>query len=491
MIEPPKERTQPRPKGAGPEIDPSILYVGRYGTLEMGEVFGPVQKIKYNLYVQGKSIEVLSRLHPDYVTPEKAAALIRTANVPPVNPDRVRAIEAAKGHDQIAINTVWEEEAEKACPGAGAHTNALKTTADTSEPTNALQFSKGLKIIAGSVENLRDITLERAALDWINISHMDGTHLYDAVPTVVGRPFVHYAEMLHDDLDVIRFVYNHSLVGKWSDITGNHHSATDADIDGMELEEALCRELEIGHMTASAQVPGREFSADVMYSLARTMETVGNLAQYVAWGRSDDVNIFRFPLGKKGSSGMPHKDAKGGNPTTEEQAESFESYINGCLATSMATCNMRYARDLTGSASDRIIFEGAFKCADHAIRGMAEVMLKLQVNEDRSKERVKRSFDVITSPRILTRITDPRKVGNPMKRSEAHDLLGKAATEAYTTKTEFANVLLTKPEITSRIPEAEIRRLTDPTGYIGRSKDIIEKVYKVCHAKKTFPEKTP
>jgi len=486
MIEPPKERTLPRPRGAGPEIDPSILFVGRYGTLEMGEVFGPIQKIKYNLYVQGVSARVLSKLHPDYLSPEKAKVIENTANIPPVNPDKVRALEAKKGHDQIAINMALEEEVIKVEPAAAPFVGGLKTTADTSEATTAVQLKDGLKIMAGSIENLRDITLERAAFDWFNIPHMDGTHLYDAVPTVVGRPFVHYAEMLHDDLTVMKIFFRHSLIGKWADITGNHHSTTDAEIDGIELEEEFCKELKIKHMMAPAQVPGREFLTDVMYSLARTMQTVGNLAQYVAWGRSDDVNIFSFPLGKKGSSGMPHKDAKGGNPTTEEQAESFESYLNGTLGTSLATCNMRYARDLTGSASDRIIFEGAFKCADHAIRGMADVMYKLKVNPKRAEERVKRSYGIITSPRILTYMTDSRKVTNPMPRSVAHDLIGQAAIEAYSTQTEFADILLKKNEIASRIPEAEIRRLADPTGYIGRSKDIIEKVYKTFHGKKTF-----
>jgi len=47
-------------------------------------------------------------------------------------------------------------------------------------------------------------------------------------------------------------------------------------------------------------------------------------------------------------------------------------------------------------------------------------------------------------------------------------------------------VLLKTPEIASRIPEPEIRRLADSTGYIGRSKEIIEKVYKSFHGKKTF-----
>lgn len=83
-------------------------------------------------------------------------------------------------------------------------------------------------------------------------------------------------------------------------------------------------------MIAPAQVPGLEFEADVFYALSRLTETIGNIARYIANGRSDDVNIFinGDPKRKKGSSAMPQKDAKGGNPTAEEQSMSNTNYMS-------------------------------------------------------------------------------------------------------------------------------------------------------------------
>jgi adenylosuccinate lyase len=143
-------------------------------------------------------------------------------------------------------------------------------------------------------------------------------------------------------------VYENSLMGKWGDATGNNHSANSVGMDGIALEEEYCRKLGIGHMDASAQVPAREYIADVAFVLARNAETMGNLAHYIRMGRGDDSGIFVIPRGKKkGSSTMPHKDAKGGNPTVEEQTESYANEMRGALMTSISSCRIDYARDLT------------------------------------------------------------------------------------------------------------------------------------------------
>jgi adenylosuccinate lyase len=484
----PEERTKPKPLGVKPETHAAQLIAGRYGTDDTVSIFGAEKTFEYTLRVQGVSAQVLSALYPDVVPPEDAAILAETANLRYVNPNRIREIEAKGGHDIIAINKAWEEVVAQRSQRATAHINKIKTSADSTEPAKALQLRDGLIAVASSVENLRDIVLEKA-LEWVEFPHMDNTHLYDAVPTVLGRPLVHYAEMLQSGLERIKYFHDNSLVGKWADVTGNYHSAADMGLDGRKIEEELCKRLGLRHMAAPAQIPGREFIEDVYFAIARVAKTNSNLGHFVRWGRSDDVGIFKFPLGKKGSSGMPHKDLKGGNPDKEEQTESMDSVMTGITTAGMIACRMDYARDLTGSALDRIFLETGFKCTDHAVRSLADVVYKLQAVPKRAAERVHRSYGVVTSPRILAYLTDSRRVTEPMPRSEAHDLLGKLATAAYEGRIPFVDVLLQDEKIKSRIPEAEIIRLADPTGYIGESKSIVNAVYDAFHGKKTFDVK--
>jgi len=476
------KKTQPKSRGVDKDTDPSLLAAQRYGTDDMIEIWGAERTFAESLRVQAASIEALSELHPDIVPPEEARELIDAANLETIEPQRIRELEEQTGHDVIAINRAWGEQVG---PEAATHINKLKTSADTTEPAKALQLSASLEVIADSIENLRDITLERA-MEWIDTPHMDVSHWYDALPVVAGRPLAFYAEMLKSDLDRLAYVYNNSIIGKWADATGSHHSATALGVDGMELEESFCRKFGIDHMIAPAQIPGREFIADVVYVLTRTGETISNLANYVRWGRSSDVGLFTFPRGKKGSSAMPHKDTMGGNPTAEEQAGSFAKYMEGVMMTALSTCEFAYARDLTGSSSDRMNFEGAFKFGDHVIRRMASVMYKLVLDEERSRQRVERTYGTVTSQQVMSYLTDRRKTDRPMTRGEAHELTARLATQAYDERTSFSTILLGNDEITSRLESEVITEISNPFTYLGESAKQVRGVFDRYHGRTTL-----
>lgn len=480
-----EERTQPRarfPKDYKVEL--STLAAGRYGTKEMVEIWGADRTFDCSLRVQGQASKTLSRLYPDVVPKEQADEIFEKASLKFVDPDKIRQLEEKTGHDVIAINTALEGVVSK---DAATHINKAKTSADTTQPSRALQLKSSLEVIADSVENLRDILIEKSLL-WKDIPFMEVTHGYDALPSVAGRAFSHHTEMLQSGLKLLRFVYDNSIIGKWADATGNHHSAKALGIDGIKLQEEYCKELGIGFMDAPAQLPGLEFEADVAYVMSRLGETMNNIAKYIAWGRSDDVNVFinGSPSKKKGSSAMPHKDAKNGNPDAEEQFMSVRNYLMGNMTTALANCELPYARNLAASANSRINLEDGFKFVDHGIRRLANIVYWIDINGERSRERVLRSFGVVTSQQVMTYLTDQRRTSMPMARSEAHDLMGKLATDAWSRKTPFVDVVLANEEVRKRLDEETIRRITNPLDYIGESQRIVELIADKYHKKRTL-----
>jgi adenylosuccinate lyase len=70
---------------------------------------------------------------------------------------------------------------------------------------------------------------------------------------------------------------------------------------------------------------------------------------------------------------------------------------------------------------------------------------------------------------------------------EAHDLLGRVATDARDTAEMFYDVLMREPAITNRIEPDRLRDLTDPLKYLGRSKEIVRLIADKYHKKRTFP----
>jgi adenylosuccinate lyase len=484
-----KMNTSPKQlKSDNISLDPKDLTAGRYGTEDMVKIWGPEKTFEFSLKVQAEAVKILSELYPNLVSTTEANEIAEKANLNHINPNRIRELEEQTGHDMIAINMALEESVSKE---AGAHINKARTSSDTKQSATALQIKQSLKIIANSLENLRDILIEKS-IEWIDIPHIDTTHLYDALPSVAGRALVHYVEMLESDLKFLNFVYENSIMGKWADATGNHHSATALGINGMELEIAYCKKLGVKNMVAPSQVPGLEFEADVFYLLARTGETLNNIARYIALGRSDDVNIFinTNPKKKKGSSAMPHKDAKNGNPATEEQIMSLRNYLLGNLTTALVNCEMPYARNLAASSNSRINLEDGFKFIDQGIRKLAEVVYWIDIKKQESIKRVERSYGVVTSQQVMTYLTDKNKTQNPMTRSQAHDLIGELATTAWNTKTKFVDILLNNFEVTSRLNEQTIRDITDPHQYIGQSKEIIKKIKDLYYQKQTLANNT-
>lgn len=486
-----KHKTKPKPLWpSGVVPDARELAHGRYGTDDTVRIWGPEKTFQYSLRTNGVGMRVLSVQRPDLLHPEIAREIEQKTGIDDktgaayVSPERIRALEADTGHDIIAITRALEEQVSEA---AKPHVGDLRTSADTTQTARALQFKESLEVIADSVENLRDITIEKACL-WKDVLWVDTTHLLDALPGVAGRAFAHYAEMLQSGLEFLWFVYQNSIKGKWADATGNHHSAKLRGIDGVAFEDAYCKELGIGHMVAPAQIPGLEFEADVMYVLVRISETLNNLARYVTWGKSSDANVFKDinPKKRKGSSAMPHKDAVGGNPDTEEQDASWRNLLQGYMSTALANCEFPYARALYGSASGRIIFDDAFKALDQGIRRLASAVYYLEIDLVRSEERVFRTYGIVTAQVVLNYLTDRRLVDKPLARSVAHDIIGELATQAWREKKPFADMLLGDVRVTSRLTEEQIREATNPLRYTGESQRIIELVAKKCYGKKTI-----
>jgi adenylosuccinate lyase len=477
------ERTLPKPlKPEGIILNSKDLAAGRYGSYDMAMIWGPEKTFEFSLYVQAEATKILSQLYPNLISHIEAEEISSKANLKNIDAERIRELEEETKHDIIAINKALEEVLSK---DAGAHINKARTSADTTQSAKALQIKQSLQVVADSVENLRDILIEKS-VEWIDIPHIDTSHLYDALPTVAGRAFAHYAEMLDSDLKFLKFVYENSIVGKWADATGNHHSAIALGINGIDLQKVYCDKIGVKYMIAPAQIPGLEFESDIFYVLARIGETLNNIAKYIALGRSDDLDIFvnSDPQKRKGSSAMPHKDAKNGNPTTEEQVMSLRNYLIGNLTTSLINCEMPYTRNLAASANSRINFEDGFKFIDHGIRNLAKTLYWIQIKEDECIRRVNRSYGVVTSQQVMTFLTDKNKTSNPMTRSQAHNLIAGLATEAWNTKASFINVLLKNDEVIGRIDEKILREITDPCKYIGQSKEIILKVKELCYKKK-------
>jgi adenylosuccinate lyase len=144
MDEEQPKRTEPRKKEIDPVKDKHLLFVGRYGTKEMGAVWGAERTFEYALLAQAEAVQTLAQLGPEIVPKEHADEISAAANLQRISPDRIRELEEKTGHDVIAINKALEEVVSRE---AAAHINKGRTSADTTETAKALQIKKSIEII--------------------------------------------------------------------------------------------------------------------------------------------------------------------------------------------------------------------------------------------------------------------------------------------------------------------------------------------------------
>ena len=156
------------------------------------------------------------------------------------------------------------------------------------------------------------------------------------------------------------------------------------------------------------------------------------------------------------------------------------------MMTALSNCELPYARNLSASANSRINFENGFKFLDHGIRRLASTVYWLGIDEERSVERIERTYGIVTSQQVMNYLTDSRRVKNAMTRSQAHDLIGGLATYAWERKIPFVDVVLGNEGIRERLNEQTIREITDPLSYLGESKRIVRLVAGKYYKKKTL-----
>lgn len=117
---------------------------------------------------------------------------------------------------------------------------------------------------------------------------------------------------------------------------------------------------------------------------------------------------------------------------------------------------------------------------------MAGIIHKLILDENRSRERVERTYGAVTAQQVMTYLTDIRHTDNPMTRKDAHELTARLATESYDTQTQFFDVLLREHEVTSRLGRETLREITNPLTYLGQSREQVRTVFDNYHGRRTL-----
>ncbi|RUM33911.1 MAG: adenylosuccinate lyase [Archaeoglobus sp.] len=432
----------------------------RYGTEEMKSIWSERSKINRMISVEIALLKALARrgyLSEEEVKKAEKAALN-------ITPERVKAIEAEIKHDVMALVRAISEEVGKVSPEAARWIHFGATSNDITDTATATQLRDSLKLLGTKISRLA-LALTEKAIKHKNTICLGRTHGQAALPTTYGFRFALWAAEVARYLERLEELKPRLIVGQLSGAVGSQAAFGE---DGINIEREVMKELGLKPALISSQIIPRDHYCEYLSFLANLSATLEKIATNIRILQRVEVSELMESFGEKqvGSSTMPHKK----NPIDCENVCGLARVIRGFVEPQRQSSILWEERDLTNSSCERITLVESSVLADHILTKMIKVVERLEVNEERAKENLRRLMGLNLSEAVMVALT---KKG--MNRQEAHERVRMAAMKAYGGKS-FEESLLEDEKISKLLSAEEIRELLTPENYLGTVKVKIENV---------------
>ena len=154
-----------------------------------------------------------------------------------------------------------------------------------------------------------------------------------------------------------------------------------------------------------------------------------------------------FGKGQKGSSAMPHKR----NPISSENICGCARVMRGYMATAAENVALWHERDISHSATERIIMPDATILLDYMLNRMMGILENLVVFEDRMKSNIYMTNGVIFAQRVMNAL-----IGKGFSREKAYDTVQPVAMQAMATGSSYQELLKLNPVVAETLTPEEL-----------------------------------
>ena len=154
-----------------------------------------------------------------------------------------------------------------------------------------------------------------------------------------------------------------------------------------------------------------------------------------------------FSKGQKGSSAMPHKR----NPISSENICGCARVMRGYMVTFTENVALWHERDISHSATERIILPDATMLLDYMLNRFKGILENVVVYPDVMIENIYKTNGVIFAQRVMNAL-----IGKGLVREEAYDLVQPIAMEAYNNKKDYKTLLSQNETVMKHLSKEEL-----------------------------------
>ena len=407
--------------------------IERYGRDVMRQIW--TEENKFNAYLKVELLAAEAWRELGVVPPEDIEKLNAKATF---NIDRIKEIELQTRHDIVAFTrTVSESLGEER---KWIHYGLTST--DVVDTANGYIFRQANEIIKDDLRRFSEI-LKRQALRFKYTPCIGRTHGIHADITSFGLKWVLWHEEMRRNIERFDRASRGVEVGKISGAVGNF-----ANIPPF-VQDYVCEHLGIDSADISTQVIQRDRHAYYMATIALIGATIEQMALEVRNLQRTEVHEVEesFGKGQKGSSAMPHKR----NPIGSENMCGCARVLRGYMQTAYDNVALWHERDISHSATERILMPDATILLDYMLNRMMSILENLVVFEDQMKANIYRTNGVIFAQRVMNALIEKGFV-----REKAYDTVQPIAMRAMAEGRPYAELLAEDPTVSSMLTPEEL-----------------------------------
>ncbi len=433
----------------------------RYGRPKMKSIFEEETRLQRLLDVEASLARAEAKAG---LIPEAAAKEIsKHATTKEVTVARVTELEKETRHDIMAVVLALTE-ASGTEPGKYVHFGA--TSNDISDTATALQLRDAIAIVDADLEGLAQ-ALAGLARRHKGTVMLGRTHGQAATPITFGLKMAVYAAEVERHRERLVEMTKRVVVGKMSGAVGTGAAFGPR---ALEIQAAVMADLGVGVDEASTQVVGRDRYAEFIAVLANVASSLEKFATEVRNLQRNEIGEAAEAFeGKKqvGSSTMAQKE----NPVNAENVVSLARVVRSLVIPAYENVALWHERDLTNSASERILIPHACVLLDEMLARSTEVFRSLRVYPDRMKQNLEATKGQVMSESVMIALT--RK---GMGRQEAHRLVRDVALKARAKGVHLKDALKADKKVRAVLTDKEIDEAMRPERYVGQSEAIVSSV---------------
>lgn len=354
------------------------------------------------------------------------------------NIDRIKEIELQTRHDIVAFTRTVSESLgdERKWVHYGL------TSTDVVDTANGYLFLQANKILLADIEHYMEI-LRKQAIRFKYTPCIGRTHGIHADITSFGLKWVLWYEEMRRNLERFKAAARGVEVGKISGAVGNF-----ANIPPF-VQDYVCEKLGIESANISTQVIQRDRHAYYMATIALIGASLEQMAMEIRNLQRTEVHEVEeaFGKGQKGSSAMPHKR----NPISSENICGCARVLRGYMVTCYENVALWHERDISHSATERILMPDATILLDYMLNRMGGILENLTVFEEKMMSDIYMTNGVIFAQRVMNAL-----IGKGFAREKAYDTVQPIAMKAMATNSNYHDLLKLDHTVMGALTEKEL-----------------------------------